>query len=50
VDHCHTTGAVRGILCHHCNLLLGHAKDAEDTLLSAVTYLRGSRQCTKKTH
>lgn len=38
-DHCHTTGRVRGILCHHCNVLLGHAKEDVDTLRSAIEYL-----------
>lgn len=39
-DHCHDTGKVRGILCHSCNMLLGHAKDKEIRLLAAVTYLQ----------
>lgn len=30
----------RGILCFHCNLLLGHAKDKIDVLKSAIKYLR----------
>lgn len=39
VDHCHTTGKVRGILCHHCNILLGNAKDSVDILEKAKLYL-----------
>jgi exonuclease VII small subunit len=31
---------VRGILCRHCNHLLGKARDKIDTLLSAADYLR----------
>ncbi len=45
VDHDHKTGVVRGILCHHCNTLLGYAKDNCTTLLAAVEYLE--RQCLK---
>lgn len=40
VDHCHATGKVRGGLCHHCNLVLGHAFDNCDTLESCIQYLR----------
>lgn len=43
VDHCHDTLTVRGLLCHHCNLMLGHAKDDVDTLLNAVEYLRHTK-------
>lgn len=40
VDHCHQTGRVRGVLCNHCNLMIGHAKDRIETLLAAVEYLK----------
>lgn len=39
VDHNHTTGETRGILCRHCNLGLGHFKDNTDLLKSAMEYL-----------
>ena len=40
VDHCHTTGRVRGLLCRSCNTLLGMAKDNEETLKAAIEYLK----------
>lgn len=42
VDHDHVTGKVRGILCHHCNLLLGNARDSTLVLKSAITYLENT--------
>jgi len=39
IDHCHSTGKVRGILCACCNVMLGQAKDNEQTLTSAIAYL-----------
>lgn len=40
VDHCHSSGKVRGILCNPCNVTLGHAKDNIDILTSAIEYLK----------
>lgn len=40
VDHCHTTGKIRGLLCQHCNTALGMVKDSPDTLLSLINYLK----------
>ena len=39
VDHCHSSGMVRGLLCRNCNLLLGHAKDCTKILGNAINYL-----------
>lgn len=43
VDHCHTTGAVRGLLCHNCNRALGLFKDNIESLEKAVRYLKVQR-------
>lgn len=39
VDHCHTTGRVRGLLCRGCNHILGTVKDNPETLQRAISYL-----------
>lgn len=38
-DHDHETGKVRGVLCHHCNVMLGQAGDSLDRLLEGIHYL-----------
>lgn len=39
VDHCHSTGKVRGILCSNCNMGLGKFKDSQELLTRAIAYL-----------
>jgi hypothetical protein len=39
VDHCHSTGTIRGLLCRTCNTGLGCLKDDQVSLLVAFAYL-----------
>jgi hypothetical protein len=39
IDHCHSTGKVRGILCVYCNTGLGSFMDDTNRLQSAIRYL-----------
>lgn len=40
VDHNHTTGKVRGLLCHGCNLSLGNIKENINSAIGLVEYIR----------
>lgn len=39
VDHCHTTGRVRGLLCPSCNYALKHVNDSIEVLERLIEYL-----------
>ena len=39
IDHDHESGKVRGILCSHCNVLLGYAREDISILRSAIRYI-----------
>lgn len=43
IDHCHTTGKVRGCLCSQCNTAIGMMKDDVGRLASAIQYLQRER-------
>ena len=42
VDHCHSTGQIRGLLCKPCNTALGALSDDTLRLQKAIRYLNGS--------
>jgi hypothetical protein len=43
VDHCHSTGAVRGLLCNACNHGIGLLGDSADGVRKALEYLNKAR-------
>jgi len=40
IDHDHNTGKIRGLLCHNCNLAVGHLKDDPVLAIKASEYLK----------
>lgn len=41
IDHCHSTGQVRGLLCSSCNTAIGLLQDSPSILSKALEYLNG---------
>lgn len=40
VDHCHTTGKIRGLLCSNCNTALGLLKENISIMENLMTYIK----------
>lgn len=45
VDHNHDSGAIRGLLCMHCNAGIGHFKENLTILKNAIQYLENEKPC-----
>ncbi|MEN8656250.1 endonuclease VII domain-containing protein [Streptomyces sp. 21So2-11] len=41
VDHCHSTGKIRGLLCRSCNAAIGQLQDSPRIIKRAAAYLEG---------
>lgn len=42
VDHCHTSGKIRGVLCRSCNVSLGLLKEDVGVIKSLADYLESN--------
>lgn len=48
LDHCHSTGKVRGLLCKNCNYGLGNFKDNIELFSKAIKYLQNFQSQPKE--
>lgn len=44
IDHCHSTGAVRGLVCRRCNFIMGNADDNAKILRACIRYLERAKR------
>lgn len=44
VDHCHTTGKIRGLLCGKCNTAIGLLNEDENILNNCIEYLKKGKE------
>lgn len=44
VDHCHTSGEIRGVLCRKCNSALAFLKDDPAVIRRAADYIERYRE------
>jgi hypothetical protein len=47
IDHNHSTGKIRDLLCGKCNCLIGYAEENKDILLKCVEYLKRHEETLK---
>lgn len=40
VDHCHSKGHVRGLLCQKCNQAIGLFSESAETMMKAIQYIK----------
>jgi len=40
IDHNHTTGLVRNVICHSCNIVIGMVKEKTETLEKIIKYIK----------
>lgn len=47
IDHCHSTGVVRGFIHRTCNLLIGYADENSNLLEKAIAYIKKHKEVSK---